>query len=143
MKFRFASLGLTLLIAVGVRAQGTFANPSLEQLRDDYNASTLVVRVTLKNTSVPSDDDHYYQCIVHGKFADAFKGKIHKGEPIDFFVRAKDGCDVTLHKGDRFVFLLRRFNRQINAWVYEQWSIHPFSKQTLANLRKLRKTGGA
>jgi hypothetical protein len=142
MKLWLATFGLSLLFAPAVFAQDSYGNASYDQLRDDYNASSMVLRVAVKNTSPLTDQNDYYQCVAHGKPVDAFKGGIHKGKPVDFFVPAKAGCDTNVHKGDRFVFLLRRFNRKLNAWVYEQWSIHPFTKETLAKLRKLRKTDG-
>jgi hypothetical protein len=140
MRFGCAAFGLLLLLAVNLCAQDSSAQPTLEQLRGDYNASTLVVRVIVKDTT-PLTKDHHYACIANGRFVEAFKGENLKGKRIAFYVRAEAGCD-TQYNGDRFAFLLRRLNRQINAWVYEQWSIYPFTKETLTSLRKLRKTGG-
>ena len=124
------------------QSQDFYSSPTYVELRGDYNQVSVVARVMVEDTVALEGHSHDYEFAARGKVIEAFKGGLRAGQSIEFFVRAEQGYDHKAQRGDWIVFLIQRLDKQTGKPSYHELenSIHPYSKSTVAKLRRLRRT---
>ena len=136
-------LAVFILIAsgVGALAQDNRNIELLSQLKSDYNQVGIVAHVKITNIKLAAQDVHPLY-VVQSKIIETFKGKIKRGQRLEFYIQVEDDYDVNRFLVERIVFLEGR--RPVpsggEGWFVLENSSRPASKVTLARMRKIRNT---
>jgi hypothetical protein len=92
--------------------------PSLSYLRSDYRQVSLVARVNVRSAEIVNRVGGYEDWHLVGEVTEPFKGKFHKGDPIDFYHGAEKCFRRELFLGDKIVFLERNYVEKEKRWVW-------------------------
>ena len=112
------SLCFFLLLPVVSLAQDDKDWPPLDYLKSDYRQASVVAHVLEQKAEIVSKVVGYEEWRVSCKVIETFKGKIRKGDEIEYYLVAEAGLEEKWFLGERIVFLLRSYNEKQKKWLY-------------------------
>jgi len=127
------------IFSLTASAQESLDDRPLSSLRGDYNQVGIVARVKVKEVKFAAPDVHPLY-LLRSEVIEPFKGKLRRGQVLEFYLAVEEGFDVNTRLGDWIVFLEGSSNTPDKKWgwfVLENSSL-PYSKQIVAKLRKIK-----
>lgn len=130
-----------LALPLRVVAQEDDDWPPLSYLRNDYRASAVVGRVQVKKAEVVQTIGGYEDWHLVAEVVEPFKGRLRKGETIDFYHGAEKGFRQETFLGDKIIFLHRNFVEKEKRWVLAviENSTLPYNADRARKLRIIRR----
>ena len=141
MKSLLKALVVTLVIPLCLSAQDDENWPSLSYLRNDYKAVSVVAHVRIQQAEITGRVGGYENWKVTAVVAESFKGKLKKGNSINYFHGAEAGLKREYFNGEKIVFLLSERDpktKEIRYSVLENSSL-PFTPDRVSKLRLIRR----
>jgi hypothetical protein len=134
-------LVVTLVITVCPSAQGDDNWPPLSYLRNDYKSVSVVAHVRTEQAEITGRVGGYENWKVSAVVLESFKGKLKKGDVIEYFHGAEAGLKREYFNEEKIVFLLsERYSKtkQIRYSVLENSTL-PSTPDRLSKLRLIRR----
>ena len=141
MKSLLKALVVTLVIPLCLSAQDDENWPSLSYLRNDYKAVSVVAHVRIEQAEITGRVGGYENWKVTAVVAESFKGKLKKGNSINYFHGAEAGLKREYFNGEKIVLLLSERDpktKEIRYSVLENSSL-PFTPDRVSKLRLIRR----
>jgi hypothetical protein len=139
---KMALLGLMILVfSGGAFAQESWDEPSLSRLRGDYQQVGIVAHVKVKQIKLAVQNIHPLY-LLRGEVIEPFKGRLRRGQALEFYLAVEEGFDVNSRLGDWIVFLEESSNTPDKKWglfAMENSSL-PYSRTIVSRLRRVKKT---
>ncbi|MDT4967102.1 MAG: hypothetical protein QOJ64_1839 [Acidobacteriota bacterium] len=141
MKNLILAVLILVVSSVGALAQADPNTGPLSQLKSDYNQVGIVAHVKITSIKFAAEDVHPLY-VVQSEIIEPFKGKIKRGQRLEFYVHVEEGYDVNRIPGEWVVFLEGKYPIPPGGkgWYELENSSRPASKATLAMMRKVRNT---
>jgi hypothetical protein len=141
LKLLLKSFVVLLVLPFCLIAQDDESWPSLSYLRNDYKAVSVVAHVRIQQAEITGRVGGYENWRINAVVLEPFKGKIKKGEAIDYFHGAEAGFKPEYFTGEKIVFLLAEPDRdgKLRYSVLENSTL-PYTKDRAAKLRLIRKS---
>ena len=95
-----------LLLPLCASAQHEESWPSLSYLRNDYRSVSVVAHVLLRDAEITGRIGGYENWKITAEVLEPFKGRIRKGDVIEYFQGAEAGLKKEYFKGEKIIFLL-------------------------------------
>ena len=141
MKALLKALVVTLVIPLCLSAQDDDNWPSLSYLRNDYKAVSGVAHVRIKGAEITGRVGGYENWKVNAVVLESFKGKLKKGDVIEYFHGAEAGLKREYFDGEKIVFLLSEREpktKEIRYSVLENSTLQA-TPDRLGKLRLIRR----
>jgi hypothetical protein len=135
------ALVVTLVISVCLSAQDDDVWPPLSYLSNDYKAVSVVAHVRIEQAEVTGRVGGYENWKVKMVVLEPFKGKLKKGDVIEYFHGAEAGLKREYFDGEKIVFLLSERDpktKEIRYSVLENSTL-PSTPDRLSKLRVIRR----
>ena len=135
------ALVITLVITVCLPAQDDDNWPPLSYLRNDYKAVSVVAHVRIEQAEITGRVGGYENWKVKVVVLEPFKGKLKKGNVIEYFHGAEAGLKREYFDGQKIVFLLSERDpktKEIRYSVLENSTL-PSTPDRLNKLRVIRR----
>jgi hypothetical protein len=131
-------LALTTFALTASAQDGRNERP-LESLRSDYNQVGVVAHVRVKNIKLAAPGIHSLY-LLQGEVVESFKGRVRRGQKLDFYMSVEEGFDINTRLGDWIVFLEASSNtpNHKRGWFALENSSLPHSKKIVARMRKIK-----
>ena len=142
MKLFLRQLPLILLLPVAALAQDDAQWPSMSYLRSDYRSVVVVAHVRVQEAEIVNRIVGYEDWRLRGEVIEPFKGKLARGQKIEFYHGAEAGFRKELFLGEKIVFLIRNFHEQDKKWVYAvlENSTLPYTEDRVRKLRTIKRS---
>jgi hypothetical protein len=123
------------------RAQDDQEWPRLSYLRHDYRAVALVAHVEVTEAEIVGRIPGYENWHLRGTIVEPFKGKLLKGDSLEFYHGAEAGFRRELFLGQKIVFLLNDYDQEKKARVLTvlENSTLPFTEERARKLRVIQR----
>ena len=95
-----------LLLPLCASAQHEESWPPLSYLRSDYRSVSVVAHVLLRDAEITGRVGGYENWKIAAEVLEPFKGRIRKGDVIEYFQGAEAGLKKEYFKGEKIIFLL-------------------------------------
>jgi len=135
------ALVVTLVITVCPSAQGDDNWPPLSYLRNDYKSVSVVAHIRIEQAEITGRVGGYENWKVSAVVLESFKGKLKKGDVIEYFHGAEAGLKREYFNEEKIVFLLSERDsktKQIRYSVLENSTL-PSTPDRLSKLRLIRR----
>jgi hypothetical protein len=135
------ALVVTLIITGCLPAQDDDSWPPLSYLRNDYKAVSVVAHVRIERAEITGRVGGYENWKVKVVVLEPFKGKLKKGDVIEYFHGAEAGLKREYFDGEKLVFLLSERDpktKEIRYSVLENSTL-PSTPDRLSKLRVIRR----
>jgi len=106
MKTVFKLSLVVLLLPLSSSAQREEVWPSLSYLKNDYKAVSAVAHVRIREAEITGRVGGYENWKIVAEVVESFKGKLRKGDVIEYFHGAEAGLKKEYFNGEKIVFLL-------------------------------------
>ena len=115
--------------------------PSLSYLRNDYKAVSTVAHVRIQQAEITSRVGGYENWKINALVLESFKGRLKKGDVLEYFHGAEAGFKREYFSGEKIVFLIseRDSERKLHYSVLENSTL-PYTKDRVAKLRSIQKS---
>ena len=115
--------------------------PSLSYLRNDYKAVSMVAHVRIQRAEITSRVGGYENWKINALVLESFKGRLKKGDVLEYFHGAEAGFKQEYFSGEKIVFLLseRDSERKLHYSVLENSTL-PYTKDRVAKLRSIQRS---
>ena len=115
--------------------------PPLSYLRSDYKEVAIVAHVRLRKAEITNRIGGYENWSIKAEVLESFKGKLKKGNVIDYFQGAEAGLKKEFFTGEKIVFLLaeRDQDRKLRYAVLENSTL-PITEDRIRKLRLIRQS---
>ena len=100
---------LVLLLRFSTFAQHEESWPPLSYLRNDYRSAAVVAHVLIREAEITGRVGGYENWRVACEVFESFKGRIRKGDVIEYFQGAEAGLKKEYFKGEKIIFLLAEY----------------------------------
>lgn len=122
-------------------AQGGLKERPLRSLRSDYDQVGVVAHVKVKNAKLAAPGAHSLY-LLQGEVVEPFKGKVKRGQRLNFYVALEDGVDVNRQLSDWIVFLEESSNTpdQKRGWFALENSTTPHTAKNVARMRSIKRS---
>lgn len=138
MKLAAKILLVVLALPIHLPAQDDEKWPSLNYLRSDYKAVSVVAHVSFKHAEITGRVGGYENWSVSATVLEPFKGRFKKGDVINYFQGAEAGLKQEYFNGEKIVFLLaEREHGQVHYSVLENSTL-PYTTDRVKKLRLIR-----
>ena len=116
--------------------------PSLSYLRRDYRSVVAVAHVRAREAEIVNRIGGYEDWRIVCEIIEPFKGKLRRGEQLEFYHGAEAGFRKELFLGDKIIFLVRNFHEQDKKWVYAvlENSTLPYTEDRARKLRIIARS---
>jgi hypothetical protein len=128
---------LVLLLPLSLSAQDEDGEPSLSYLRGDYRSVSVVAHVLIREAEITGRIGGYENWKIAVEVLESFKGRVRKGDVIEYFQGAEAGLKKEYFKGERIIFLLAEHNVGSKTLRYSALENSTLS-YTADRVRKLR-----
>jgi hypothetical protein len=118
MKMALREALIILLLPMAGMAQDDEEWPSLKYLRSDYQSSSVVAHVRIREAEIVNRIGGYEDWRVVCEVIEPFKGKFRKGDRFEYFHGAEAGFRKEWFAGEKIIFLIRNFHEKDRRWVY-------------------------
>src|SRR5262245_9680254 len=131
-----------LAFPIVVAAQDDEEWPSLSYLRSDYRQVVAVAHVRTREAEIVKTIGGYEDWHITGDVIEVFKGKLRKGQPLEYYHGAEKGVKKELFLGDKIVFLERHYIKDEKRWVYAvlENSTLAYNEDRVQKLRQIRRS---
>ncbi len=139
MKKLFMAIYILSAITIIAYAQDDSATQPFSQLKNDYNQVGIVAHVKIKEIKFAAEDVHPLY-VARSEIIESFKGKIKRGQQLEFYFNAEEGYDVNRILGERIVFLEGNYPLPPGGkgwYELENSSLLP-SQTNVAKMRKIK-----
>lgn len=131
-----------LFLSTAVGAQTDDNWPSLKYLRSDYQSVRLVAHVRIREAEIVNRIPGYDNWKISAEIVEPFKGKLRKGEMIQYFHSAEAPSKKEFFTGEKLVFLLAEYDtekKELRYSVLENSTLapNPIRLQKLRTIRRL------
>ncbi len=132
---------LLLLVPVAALAQDDDEWPSLSYLRSDYKSVALVAHIRVEKAEITDRIPGYETWKINAVVLEPFKGKLKKGDALEYFHGAEAGFKVDWFMGEKIVFLLAE-NDKVRGPFYTvlENSTLPYTPARVKKLRSIQKS---
>lgn len=132
---------LLVVLPFGTTVQEDDNWPPLSYLRQDYKSVSVVAHVRVEHAEITNRVGGYENWKINAVVLESFKGKLRKGDAIEFFHGAEAGFKQEWFLGEKLVFLLYEpdRDRERHYTVLENSTL-PYTKDRAAKLRLIRKS---
>jgi hypothetical protein len=138
MKKTLSTIHILLALAFSAYAQGDNTQ-TLSQLRNDYKQVGIVAHVLIKSIKLAAQDIHPLY-VAQSEIIEPLKGRIKRGQQLEFYLRTEEGFDANRFLGERIVFLEGKYPIPTGGtrWYELENSSLPSSKKNIAKMRKIQ-----
>ncbi len=142
MKTVFAVSLLVLLLPLSPSAQPEGSWPSFSYLRNDYKSVSVVAHILIREAEITGRVGGYENWKITGEVFESFKGRIRKGDVIEYFHGAEAGLKKEYFKGEKIIFLLAEFVEEKKKVRYSalENSTLPHTADRVRKLRMIRRS---
>ena len=115
--------------------------PSLNYLRNDYKAVSIVAHVRIEKAEITNRVGGYENWKINAVVMESFKGTLKKGDAFEYFHGAEAGFKQEYFAGEKIVFLLseRDKERTVHYSVLENSTL-PYTKDRVTKLRSIQRS---
>lgn len=133
---------LVLLLPLLSFAQREESWPSLSYLRNDYRAVAVVAHVRIREAEITGRVGGYENWKIVGEVLESFKGKLRKGDVIEYFHGAEAGLKKEYFNGEKIVFLLADYDADKKTLRYSvlENSTLAYTADRVRKLRMIRRS---
>jgi hypothetical protein len=133
---------LVLLLPLSPSAQQQESWPSLSYLRNDYRSVSVVVHVLIREAEITGRVGGYENWRVAVEVLESFKGRLRKGDVIEYFHGAEAGLKKEYFKGEKIIFLLADYDIEKKTLRYSvlENSTLPYTADRVRKLRMIRRS---
>jgi hypothetical protein len=142
MKTPIKLLLLVLLFPCAGVAQMKDDWPPLSYLRSDFKSVTVVAHVRIREAKIVDQIPGYDNWRILAEVVEPFKGRLSRGDVIEYFHGAEAPSKKEFFAGEKIVFLLAERDREKQAWRYSvlENSTLPYTIERVKRLRIIRRT---
>jgi hypothetical protein len=132
-----------LVLPACVFAQDDENWPSLSYLRSDYRAVSVVAHVRIEQAEITGRVGGYENWKVNAVVLESFKGRLKKGDTLEYFHGAEAGLKREYFNGKKIVFLLaeRDPDKKLHYSVLENSTLGS-NEDRIRKLRSIKKAFG-
>lgn len=137
------AVAVVLLISSCAPAQGGGEEwPPLSYLRNDYRAVAAVAHVRIRRAEITGRIGGYENWRVECEVVEPFKGRLRKGDAVEYFHGAEAGLRGDYFTGDKIVFLLAERDAEKKALRYSvlENSTLPHTPGRVRKLRAIKRS---
>jgi hypothetical protein len=141
MKRLLLAIQILLALVFSAYAQDDSFTQPFSQLRQDYNQVGIVAHVKINSISFAADDVHPLY-LVRSEIIEPFKGRIQRGQQLEFYFHAEEDFDVNRLVGEEWVIFLEGkypIPPGGKGWYELENSKLSPTKINIAKMRKIRK----
>ena len=133
---------LVLLLPLSSPAQHEESWPSLSYLRSDYRSVSVVAHVVVRKAEITGRVGGYENWKIAAEVLEPFKGRIRKGDIIEYFHGAEAGLKKEYFNGEKIIFLLVDFDVEKKTQRYSvlENSTLPHAADRARKLRMIRRS---
>lgn len=115
--------------------------PSLSYLRSDYKAVAVVANIRIERAEITGRVGGYENWKVNAVVLESFKGRLKKGDALEYFHGAEAGLKREYFNGEKIVFLLAEHDKdkKLHYSVLENSTL-PYTEDRIRKLRSIRKS---
>ncbi len=130
-----------LLLPLYSSAQREESFPPLSYLRSDYRSVSVVAHVLLRDAEITGRIGGYENWKIAAEVLEPFKGRIRKGDVIEYFQGAEAGLKKEFFKGEKIIFLLAEYEGEKKTLRYSalENSTLPHTADRVRKLRIIRR----
>jgi hypothetical protein len=92
--------------------------PSLKYLRSDYNSVRVVAQVRIREAEIVNRIPGYDNWKISAEVIEPFKGKLLKGDVIEYFHGAEAPSKKEFFNGEKLIFLLGEYDKEKRSTRY-------------------------
>ena len=131
-----------LLLPLYSSAQREESFPPLSYLRSDYRSVSVVAHVLLRDAEITGRIGGYENWKIAAEVLEPFKGRIRKGEVIEYFQGAEASLKKEFFKGEKIIFLLAEYEGEKKTLRYSalENSTLPHTADRVRKLRIIRRS---
>jgi len=131
-----------LLLPLYSSAQREESFPPLSYLRSDYRSVSVVAHVLLRDAEITGRIGGYENWKIAAEVLEPFKGRIRKGEVIEYFQGAEASLKKEFFKGEKIIFLLAEDEGEKKTLRYSalENSTLPHTADRVRKLRIIRRS---
>jgi len=132
-----------LVLPACVFAQDDENWPSLSYLRSDYKAVSVVAHVRIEQAEITGRVGGYENWKVNAIVLESFKGRLKKGDTLEYFHGAEAGLKREYFNDEKIVFLLaeRDPDKKLHYSVLENSTLGS-NEDRIRKLRSIKKSFG-
>jgi len=132
---------LVVVLACGANAQDDDNWPSLGYLRNDYKAVAVVAHVRIQHAEITNRIPGYENWKIVAEVLEPFKGRLKKGDVIEYFHGAEAGIKQDYFTGEKLVFLLAEpdHEQKVHYSVLENSTL-PYNEIRAKKLRSIMQS---
>ena len=133
---------LVFLAAPAIQAQDTDDWPPLSYLRNDYRQVAVVAHVRVREAEIVKTIGGYEDWHLTGEVIESFKGKLRKGQTVEYYHGAEKGFRRDIFLGDKIVFLYRNYVAEVKRRVLAvlENSTLPYNEDRAQKLRSIKRS---
>jgi hypothetical protein len=142
----FFRLALVITLPVFALCQDEKDWPPLAYLKSDYKSVAVVAHVAIRDAEITAKVGGYENWKVSCEVLESFKGRLHKGDVLEYFQGVEAGLNAGLNKeyfsGDKIVFLLTSRQSGMPEFRYSalENSSLPYTETRAKKLRTIQKS---
>jgi len=142
VKLSFLTLCLLLLAVTVLSQQQQESWPSLSYLRNDYRSVAVVAHVLIREAEITGRVGGYENWRVAVEVLESLKGRLRKGDVIEYFHGAEAGLTKEYFKGEKIIFLLADYDIEKKTLRYSvlENSTLPYTADRVRKLRRIRRS---
>ena len=133
---------LILVLPLYASAQSEESFPPLSYLRSDYRSVSVVAHVLLRDAEITGRIGGYENWKIAAEVLEPFKGRIRKGDVIEYFQGAEAGLKKEFFKGEKIIFLLAESEGEKKTLRYSalENSTLPHTADRVRKLRIIKRS---
>ena len=131
-----------LLLPLYASAQDEENFPPLSYLRSDYKSVSVVAHVLLRDAEISGRIGGYENWKIAAEVLEPFKGRIRKGDVIEYFQGTEAGLKKEYFKGEKIIFLLAEYEGEKKTLRYSalENSTLPHTPDRVRKLRIIKRS---
>ena len=131
-----------LLLPLYSSAQREESFPPLSYLRSDYKSVSVVAHVLLRDAEITARIGGYENWKITAEVLEPFKGRIRKGDVIEYFQGAEASLKKEFFKGEKIIFLLAEHEGEKKTLRYSalENSTLPHTADRVRKLRIIKRS---
>ena len=130
-----------MLVPAAALAQDDDEWPSLSYLRSDYKSVAVVAHIRIEKAEITNRIVGYENWKINAVVLESFKGKLKKGDALEYLHGAEAGFKAEYFTGEKIVFLLAEKDKDRGPYyaVLENSTL-PYTPGRVKKLRSIQKS---